>query len=197
MNVLHRAGFRVVSEESGETGSGELLVVVDPIDGSTNCDRGIPYFSTSLAVLEGDQLIAGLVANHANGVRYYATAGGGAFRDGAPISPSGRSSIDGALVSFSGHPERHIGWGQIRALGAASLEVCMVADGSLDLYTVAQRSSLSSWDYLAGVLIAREAGASVYEYEGQNLIFSGREPRYPLVAASEELALAFLAHGRL
>ena len=73
----------------------------------------------------------------------------------------------------------------------------MVADGSLDLYTVAQRSSLSSWDYLAGVLIAREAGASVYEYEGQNLIFSGREPRYPLVAASEELALAFLAHGRL
>ena len=67
LNVLHRAGFRVVSEESGETGSGELLVVVDPIDGSTNCDRGIPYFSTSLAVLEGDQLIAGLVANHANG----------------------------------------------------------------------------------------------------------------------------------
>jgi fructose-1,6-bisphosphatase/inositol monophosphatase family enzyme len=49
--VLGGAGYRVVSEESGVTGTGEFTVVVDPIDGSTNCDRGVPFYSTSLAVL--------------------------------------------------------------------------------------------------------------------------------------------------
>lgn len=196
-NVLHRAGFRVVSEESGETGSGDLVVVVDPIDGSTNCDRGIPYFATSLAVLDGSELIAGLVKNQADGSTYYATLGGGAFRDGARISPSSQSTVAGALVSFSGHPQRHAGWGQIRALGAASLEGCFVADGRLDLYTVAQRSSLSTWDYLAAMLIATEAGAVVTSYDGPNLVGTGREPRYPLFAATSQLALEFMGHGRL
>ena len=197
VSVLHRAGFRVMSEESGETGSGDLVVVVDPIDGSTNCDRGIPYFATSLAVLDGSELVAGLVKNQADGTAYYATAGGGAFRNGEPISPSAQKTVAGALVSFSGHPERHAGWGQIRALGAASLEGCFVADGRLDLYTVAQRSSLSTWDYLAAMLIATEAGAIVTSYDGPHLIGSDREPRFPLFAATQELAVEFLGHGRL
>ena len=197
VSVLHRAGFRVVSEESGETGSGSLTVVVDPIDGSTNCDRGIPYFATSLAVVDGETLIAGLVKNQADGTTYYATLGGGAFRDGERISPSNQATVAGALVSFSGHPDRHAGWGQIRALGAASLEGCFVADGRLDLYTVAQRSSLSTWDYLAAMLIAREAGATVLSYEGQNLVGTDREPRFPLFAATSDLAQEFLTHGRL
>ena len=51
LRVLHGAGFRVVSEESGVSGSGEYTVVLDPIDGSTNCDHGVPFFATSLAVL--------------------------------------------------------------------------------------------------------------------------------------------------
>ena len=54
VEVLTRAGFRVVSEESGITGEGALTVVLDPIDGSTNCDRSIPFFATSIAVLDGD-----------------------------------------------------------------------------------------------------------------------------------------------
>lgn len=197
VSVLHRAGFRVVSEESGETGAGDLTVVVDPIDGSTNCDRGIPYFATSLAVLEGETLVAGLVKNQADGTTYYATVGGGAYRDGERISPSRQSTVAGALVSFSGLPERHVGWGQIRALGAASLEGCFVADGRLDLYTVAQRSSLSTWDYLAAMLIATEAGATVLSYGDHNLVGADREPRFPLFAATAELAREFLTHGRL
>ena len=195
--VLHRAGFRVVSEESGETGSGDLTVVVDPIDGSTNCDRGIPYFATSLAVVEGSTLIAGLVKNQADGMTYYATLGGGAFRDGQPITPSAQTTVAGALVSFSGHPDRHAGWGQIRALGAASLEGCFVADGRLDLYTVAQRSSLSTWDYLAAMLIATEAVATGLFYDGQDLVGTDRAPRYPLFAATADLAQEFMGHGRL
>ena len=49
VRVLTGAGFRVVSEESGVSGEGEYTVVVDPIDGSTNCDHGIPFYATSLA----------------------------------------------------------------------------------------------------------------------------------------------------
>ncbi len=53
LRVLRGAGYRVVSEESGATGDGEVTVVVDPIDGSTNCDRGVPFFATSLAAMRG------------------------------------------------------------------------------------------------------------------------------------------------
>jgi len=55
--VLGGAGFRVVSEESGVSGEGEFTVVVDPIDGSTNCDRGVPFYATSLAVVRDDELV--------------------------------------------------------------------------------------------------------------------------------------------
>lgn len=197
--VLRGAGWRVISEESGDSGGAddETIVVVDPIDGSTNCDRGIPFFTTSLAVLEKGQLVAALVRNHADGATYTATRGGGAYRNGLRISPSNQRSVNGALVSFSGHPERHVGWGQIRALGAASLEGCFVADGRLDLYTVAQRSSLSTWDYLAALLIAREAGAVVLNYGTEELVGWDRRPRAPLFAATPELAQEFLALGPL
>ncbi|MSY32518.1 MAG: hypothetical protein F2729_06345 [Actinobacteria bacterium] len=197
VTVLTHAGFRVVSEESGITGDGDLTAVLDPIDGSTNCDRSIPFFATSIAVLDGDGLVAGLVANQSSGVRYWATRGGGAWRDGQKIRTSGHKEVAGALVSFSGLPERHIGWGQIRALGSASLEFCLVADGSLDLYTVAQRSTLNPWDYLAGMLIAQEAGAFVADYHGEDLVIDGVVQRRPLVAASQELGLSFMGHGPL
>jgi fructose-1,6-bisphosphatase/inositol monophosphatase family enzyme len=197
LQVLTRAGFRVLSEESGLSGSGQLTAVLDPIDGSTNCDRSIPFFATSIAVLDNDGLVAGLVVNQSSGVRYWATRGGGAWRDGERIGTSGQVEVAGALVSFSGLPERNIGWGQIRALGAASLEFCLVADGSLDLYTVAQRSTLNPWDYLAGMLIAQEAGAFVGDYNGEDLIIDQAVVRRPLVAATQELGLEFMSHGPL
>ena len=62
-------------------------------------------------------------------------------------------------MGISGFPGRHPGWAQFRALGAASLECCAVADGVLDAYMVVGRSTLYGWDYLAGLLICREVGA--------------------------------------
>jgi fructose-1,6-bisphosphatase/inositol monophosphatase family enzyme len=158
VRVLGGAGFRVVSEESGVTGNGEFTVVVDPIDGSTNCDRGIPFYATSLAVMRDDELVAGLVMNQARDVFEAQKGAGATSRRITPFAPSGkqiyprRSSVLGLSVA-------HLGWAQYRALGAASLEICLVADGSLDVYAVAQQSTLNPWDYLAGMLIAREAGA--------------------------------------
>jgi myo-inositol-1(or 4)-monophosphatase len=186
--VLHDAGFRVVSEESGQSGSGDYTVVVDPIDGSTNADHGVPFFATSLAVLHGEELVAGLVMNHATGTTYEAEKGAGATRDGDAIAPSGQVDVAGSIVSFSGLPPRHLGWAQYRSLGAASLEICLVADGSLDAFSVVRPYTLNPWDYLAGLLIIREAGAVVIEFDGEELVTVERVRRRPLFAATVELA---------
>jgi fructose-1,6-bisphosphatase/inositol monophosphatase family enzyme len=197
LRVLLGAGFRVVSEESGVSGSGELTVVVDPIDGSTNCDHGVPFFATSLAVLRGNELVAALVMNQATGTTYEAELGSGAFRDGIAISPSGQTDIAHAVVSFSGLPSRHLGWAQYRSLGAASLEICLVADGSLDIFSVAHQSTLNPWDYLGGLLVVQEAGAVAGEYEGEPLVTSERVRRRPVFASTEELLTLFQSTGTI
>lgn len=187
LRVLHGAGFRVVSEESGVTGGGEYTVVLDPIDGSTNCDHGVPFFATSLAVLRGSELVAALVANQVTGALYEAERGGGAWRNGEKISSSAQRELGASIVSFSGLPSHYLGWAQYRSLGAASLEICLVADGSLDAFSVASQSRLHPWDYLGGLLIAEESGAAVGEYEGEALITSERVRRRPCFAATSEL----------
>jgi myo-inositol-1(or 4)-monophosphatase len=191
LRVLHGAGFRVVSEESGVTGSGEYTVVLDPVDGSTNCDHGIPFYATSLAVLRGEELVAALVVNQATGAMYEAEKGAGARRNGETISPSGQVDVAKSIVSFSGLPAGHLGWAQYRSLGAASLEICLVADGSLDMFSVAARSGLYPWDYLGGLLMIQEAGAVSGEYDDEPLTTSERVRRRPCFAATPEL-LAFL-----
>ena len=195
--VLTGAGFRVVSEESGVTGDGEYTVVVDPIDGSTNCDHGIPFFATSLAVTRGRELVAGLVMNQATGNVFEAERGAGAFRDGVAIHPSGQRDFSRAIVSFSGLPARHLGWAQFRSLGAASLEICLVADGSLDVYGVAQHSALNPWDYLAGLLIVREAGGQAGDYDDEDLITEESVARHPVFAATPDLLAFMLEAGTI
>jgi fructose-1,6-bisphosphatase/inositol monophosphatase family enzyme len=197
LRVLRGAGFRVVSEESGVSGSGEMTVVVDPIDGSTNCDRGIPFFATSLAVMRNDELIAGLVMNQATGTVFEAEQGSGAWRDGEAIRASVQRDFAQAVVSFSGLPRRHLGWAQSRSMGAASLEICLVADGSLDAFGVAQHSTLNPWDYLAGLLIAREAGAVAGDYLDEELVTSINVVRRPVFAATDELLRFFLEAGTI
>jgi myo-inositol-1(or 4)-monophosphatase len=191
LRVLHGAGFRVVSEESGVTGEGEFTVVLDPIDGSTNCDHGVPFYATSLAVLRDDELVASLVVNQATGATYEAERGAGAWRNGEKIVPSAQVDIAKSIVSFSGLPSRHLGWAQYRSLGAASLEICLVADGSLDMFSVAARSGLHPWDYLGGLLMIEEAGGVAGEYDNESLVTSERVRRRPLFAATPEL-LSFL-----
>ena len=195
--VLGGAGFRVVSEESGVSGEGEFTVVVDPIDGSTNCDRGVPFYATSLAVVRDDELVAALVMNQATGTVFEAEKGSGARRDGEPIAPSGQTQIAQAIVGSSGYPSRHLGWYQNRSLGAASLEICLVADGSLDVYGVAQHTGLNVWDYLAGLLIVREAGAFDADYHGDELVTTEDVLRHPVFAGSNELLAFMLNEGTI
>ena len=197
LRILVGAGFRVVSEESGVSGHGDYTVIVDPIDGSTNCDHGIPFFATSLAVMRGDELLAGLVMNQATGTSFEAEKGAGATRDGVAITPTGQTDVAKSIMAFSGLPARHLGWAQFRALGAASLEICLVADGSLDVFGVAQRSTLNPWDYLAGLLILREAGGLAADYAGEALETSSAVVRRPVFCASAELLQFMLYEGAI
>jgi myo-inositol-1(or 4)-monophosphatase len=197
--VLHGAGLTVFSEESGTTGDGGsgLLAVIDPIDGSTNAHRGVPFFSTSICVLDAEGPRVGVVTNQASGVRYAAVRGDGAEKDGRAIAPSTCEDLGAAIVGISGFPGLHPGWAQYRALGAASLECCAVAEGVLDAYLVVGGSTLYSWDYLAGLLICREVGATEGERDGKDLIVREASSRRPVVAATRGLADRLVAEGAL
>ena len=162
--------------------------MIDPIDGSTNAHRGVPFYSTSICVLDAEGPRVGVVTNQATGQRYAAVRGGGAEKDGKAIAPSGCQDLERAIVGISGFPGLHPGWAQYRALGAASLECCAVAEGVLDAYLVVGASTLYGWDYLAGLLICREVGAAEGEREGSELVVRDASSRRPIVAATRQLA---------
>ncbi len=188
--VLHGAGLAVLSEESGVTGDGPsgLLAVIDPVDGSTNAHRRVPFYATSICVLDEQGPRVGVVVNQATGARYAAVRGGGADKDGQRLATSGCTDLGRAIVGISGFPGHHPGWAQYRALGAASLECCAVAEGVLDAYLVVGKSTLYGWDYLAGLLICREAGASEAERDDRDLVVRDASSRRPIVAATPSLA---------
>ena len=132
-------GLAVLSEESGVTGDGAsgLLAVIDPVDGSTNAHRGVPFYSTSICVLDAEGPRVGLVVNQATGdaLRRRARRRGREGRHG-PSRRRGARTSELAIVGISGFPGHYPGWAQYRALGAASLECCAVAEGVLDAYLV-------------------------------------------------------------
>jgi len=185
LRVLDEAGLGAMSEESGpHRVDREVVVVIDPVDGSTNASRGIPWYATSLCAVDGDGPRVAVVVNQASGVRFEAVRGCGARRDGEPIRPSGCEVLGEAIIGFSGYPPRYLGWSQYRCLGAAALDLCAVAEGVLDGYTAIGGSQLGSWDYLGGMLICIEAGAVVGELEERDLVTLEHSDRRTPVAAS-------------
>jgi len=202
LRVLHDAGFGVLSEESALSESDrEIVVVLDPVDGSTNASRGVPWFATSLCAIDNEGALAALVVNQATGQRFGAVRGGGAWRDDGDgpqaISPSGKTRLDESLVLLSGYPEHHFGWKQYRSLGAAALDLCAVATGLADAFIDCNRNAHGPWDYLGGMLVCLEAGACVVDLEGRDLIVrTHAERRTPIVAATEELLEAVLRERR-
>jgi myo-inositol-1(or 4)-monophosphatase len=198
LRVLQAAGLGVFSEESGlHDGDGEVLVVVDPVDGSTNASRGLPWWGVSLCALDAEGPAAAVVANPRTSERFEASRSEGARRNGLDISPSMASRIAGSVLGFNGYPAAHLGWAQYRSLGAAALDLCAVAWGALDGFVDCSADGLAPWDYLGGMLVCREAGAVVAEVYGRELVLRGPGERRSLVAAAtEELAGELLAARR-
>ena len=188
--ILVGAGLGVLSEESGHHHpERQLQVALDPVDGSTNAALGLPWFATSLCVLDSDGPRAAVVVNQATGHRYEAVRGGGATLDGRALKVgTGCTSLGDAVVGLTGWPSRHFGWRQMRALGAAALDMCAVAAGQLDAYVDCSHDAHAPWDYLGGMLVCLEAGAVVGEAAGRDLVTLGAgERRSPVAAATPEL----------
>lgn len=198
--ILDGAGMGVLSEESGvQRDDRELLVVLDPLDGSTNASRRIPWYATSLCALDSDGPWVAVVVNQANHTRFDAVRGGGARRNGIPISPSSADRLSDSIIGLSGYPDQHMGWRQYRALGAAALDLCAVAEGVLDGFVDCSPDSLGPWDYMGGLLICEEAGAQVVDAWDRDLVVRSHEDRRtPLAGAGPELLAQLLtAHGQV
>ena len=172
------------------------MVVLDPVDGSTNASRAIPWFATSLCAVDGKGARAGLVVNQATGTAFEAVRGHGARCDGRPVVPSGCREIGNAVVGLSGYPPRHLGWKQYRALGASALDLSLVASGSIDAFLDCSVSAHGPWDYLAGMLICQEAGAQVADAEGRDLVVLEHEARRTPVGAATGPLLDLLLAAR-
>lgn len=193
--VIRREGLGVLSEESGwQQGAGSDAIIVDPIDGSTNASRGVPWFATSLCWVNGHTPEVALVANQATGERWSAVRGEGAWRNGTQLHNSGALDLSNALIGLNAIPTRPFGARQTRMFGAIALDLCLVAGGTLDGYVDFDHEAHGPWDYMAGMLMVQEAGGAVADLHGRDLVvIEHAARRTPVAAATPELLQVLLA----
>jgi myo-inositol-1(or 4)-monophosphatase len=197
----------ILGEEGGAaSGSSGVTWVVDPIDGTVNYLYGIPHYAISIAVVEGEpdpltwNSLAGCVLNPATAELFSAARGSGAFRasgggGAAPIRTAEPVPLELALINtgFAYNATTRGRQGEvvtkllpmvrdIRRMGTASLDLCMVASGRTNAYF---ERTLSPWDHAAGAIIAREAGAVV---KG----FGAAAPSRDFILAAEPILAARL-----
>ncbi|MCX8150011.1 MAG: fructose 1,6-bisphosphatase [Candidatus Bathyarchaeota archaeon] len=185
VDVLLQNGvsFTLVSEESGvkEYGaqSKDCYVIVDPIDGTTNLTRGLPFYCSSIAVSDQPNLSsvhAAMVTDLFHLIDYTAFKGKGAFRNVEKIVPSKLRSLQDAVIGLDLNTYKVAELApvlsaliantkHIRHFGANALELCYVADGLTDAF-VDIRGKLRTTDVAAGFLILKEAGGTITTPDG-------------------------------
>jgi fructose-1,6-bisphosphatase/inositol monophosphatase family enzyme len=185
LEALAKADLGVLSEETGlHHPDRPMWVALDPVDGSTNASRRLPWYATSMCIVDPEGPRVALVVNLATGDEFEAVRGAGARLNGEPIRPTACTTLGDAVVGVTACPPAPLGSRQVRALGAAALDLCAVAAGLLDAYIDFSPRAHGPWDYLGGVLVCTEAGAFVAEAEGRELVARGMEDRRALVAAA-------------
>jgi fructose-1,6-bisphosphatase/inositol monophosphatase family enzyme len=195
--VLRDAPVGIVSEESGtENADREVVVVIDPLDGSTNASRGIPWYACSLCAVDGEGSRVAVVADLVHGTRYEAVRGRGATRNGEPVMPTSRTALHEALLVVNGYPATFLGWAQFRVFGAAALDLCEVACGMFDGFLDCSIDGLAPWDYLGAALVCQEAGVNVVDVNDRALVDLEPGARRKLVAAPTPELVGALAEAR-
>jgi myo-inositol-1(or 4)-monophosphatase len=182
----HGISFTLISEESGIKKYGknpyENYVTADPIDGTTNLTRGIPFYATSIAISTKPKLntiYTALVADLFHNITYTAQKGKGAYRNNQKITPSKKTSLEEAVIGIdlNTYKIQQIAprltsliqkTKHMRHLGANALELCYVADGTTDAF-IDIRGKLRATDTAAAWLIIKEAKAKITTLEGKPL----------------------------
>jgi myo-inositol-1(or 4)-monophosphatase len=184
MIAAERPHDAILGEEGDDVaGTSGLTWVLDPIDGTVNYLYGVASWAVSVAVVAGPPepsawtILAGCVHSIADGRTWSAGLGEGATRDGAPVRVGAAPSLGTSLVGtgFGYDAGRRAHQAQvltqvlpkirdIRRLGSAAIDLCLLADGSIDLY---YERGLNPWDMAAGAIVATEAGAVVTGLRGR------------------------------
>jgi myo-inositol-1(or 4)-monophosphatase len=171
----------LIGEESGGRGDSAAAYRwhVDPLDGTTNFARGIPFFAVSIALSDAENVpLLGVVYDPIHDECFKALRGGGAWLGRKKLRVSKTRKLAHALLA-SGFPrDKYTNpdnnteeWSyfvsraqSVRRLGSAALELCYVAAGRLDGYWEAR---LNTWDILAGLLMVEESGGTLSDYRGR------------------------------
>jgi len=182
--IVPEAGF--LTEEKTIADRKDLEWVIDPLDGTTNFLHGVPTYSTSVALVNKNEILVGVVLEINHNECFYAWQNGGAFLNGEPITVSKIHALKDSLIStgfpysHEGKMERHIqsiysilkkSHG-IRRFGSAAVDLCYVACGRFDGYF---EYNLNPWDIAGGALIVKEAGGRVSDFDGGADFISGKE----------------------
>jgi myo-inositol-1(or 4)-monophosphatase len=169
-----------LGEEQGKTKQGDVMWIVDPLDGTVNFAHGIPVFSVSIAAVAEGEVVAGCVFQPMTRELFFAEKGKKAFLNGSELHVTASKSLDDAIVAtgfpynvhedplhciekFAKIARRGI---PIRRLGCASIDLSYVAAGRFDAFW---EVTLQPWDFAAGKLLIEEAGGKITQYDGTPL----------------------------
>ncbi len=183
--LLPESGF--IAEEGTSDIRGEKYNwVIDPLDGTTNFIQGVPVYAVSIGLLDGEELVLGVVYEVGRDECFYAWINGGAYLNGEPVHVSKRDNIHDTLLA-TGFPYndftrmdaymKFLEWTMknargVRRLGSAATDMAYVACGRFDAFW---EYDLKPWDVAAGAVIVKEAGGIVTDYKGGNNYLFGRE----------------------
>lgn len=168
-------------EESGSSGEfSQPLWIIDPLDGTVNFAKKIPFFCVSIALCIEEEIVIGVIYSPMTSELFYAQKDQGAFLNDQKIHVTQCSLLNHAFgatgfpyriqdnVGASLHPiEKLLSLGTpLRRLGSAALDLAYVASGRFDLFFEAY---LEAWDYAAGALLVKEAGGTISDFQNKPL----------------------------
>ena len=176
-----RPTYSILSEEIGEINNDESFKwIIDPIDGTSNFLHGIPHFAISIGLEHDKEIICGIIYDPIKDEMFTAEKGNGAYINNKRMRVSSRSKLKDCLI-FTGGPRQNpkdkelffveyknfssIVKTPIRKMGSASLDIAYVAAGRCDGFW---QRNLNYWDYAAGIILVKESGGFVTDFNGEN-----------------------------
>jgi|TARA_B100000315_G_C14447003_1_gene527282 myo-inositol-1(or 4)-monophosphatase len=176
-----RPNHSILSEETGQINNDESFKwIIDPIDGTANFLHGIPHFAISIGLEHDKEIICGIVYDPIKDEMFVAEKGNGSYLNNQRMRVSSRSKLENCIV-FTGGPKRESKDRElsieeykkfsskihtpIRKLGSASLDMAYVAAGRCDGFW---QRNLNYWDIAAGIILVKEAGGFVTDFNGEN-----------------------------
>jgi len=191
--IIPTAGF-IVEEETIDKKDEHFNWIIDPLDGTTNYIHGIPVYSISIALMEDNEIVLGVVYEVNSRECFYAYKNGGAFLNKIPIKVSENDKMENALMA-TGFPYYDYKWLDayieafkyfmknsrgIRRLGSAAVDLAYVACGRFDGF---YEYGLHAWDVAAGSFIIQQAGGKVTDFKGGDDFIFGKE----IIAGNDHL----------